>query len=110
MNWTNEEKLSLMKVLSDIIIADGVVSHGEVDYMTQLSFQIGFPPEQTKEATTRNVDDCMRVLDNMGDDKKRALNTMMMEMVEADGDKDKNEVAIWYLVLKRLGIDKLYKR
>ena len=48
-------------------------------------------------------------LENLNN-SKRVKNIMMMEMVEADGDKDKNEVAIWYAVVKRLGIEHLYKR
>ena len=110
MNWTNEEKLSLMKVLGDIIAADGIVSHGEIDYLTQLSHKIGFTPEQNEEALRRDVELSLNTLNNMSDEKKVALNIMMMEMVQADGDKNDNEIIIWYAVLKRLGIDHLYKR
>ena len=110
MNWTNEEKLSLMRVLGDIIHADGRVADNEMDYITQLSFKIGFTPEHVPEAMKRNVDIWLGVLNNMSNEKKVALNIMMMEMIEADGDRDQNEVDIWYAVVKRLGIDKLYKR
>lgn len=110
MNWTNEEKLSLIRVLGDIVRADGDVDENELKILALCGVRIGFNAEEIPVAMTRDVDLSMRVLDQMSDEKKKDFNLMMMATIEADGIRDQNEIDIWFAVFKRLGIDKIVKR
>ncbi len=107
IEWTNQEKLCITKVLLDIMNADGKIDDGEVQYMEQLRLLIGISERDLETAHNTTVSYSMSILRTMNDAKKISLGIMMAEMIKSDGNSDPREIFVFESVHDMIGIPKL---
>lgn len=107
IEWTNQEKLCITKVLLDIMNADGKIDDGEVQYMEHLRLLIGISERDIETAHNTSVSYSMAILRAMNDVKKIALGLMMAEMIKSDGDSDPREIFVFKSVHDMIGIPDL---
>ena len=107
IEWTNQEKLCITKVLLDIMNADGKIDDGEVQYMEHLRLLIGISERDIETAQNTTVSYSMSILRTMNDAKKIALGIMMAEMIKSDGNADAREIFVFESVHDMIGIPNL---
>lgn len=107
IEWTNQEKLCITKVLLDIMNADGKIDDGEVQYMEHLRLLIGISERDIETAQNTTVSYSMSILRSMNDAKKIALGIMMAEMIKSDGNADAREIFVFESVHDMIGIPNL---
>jgi uncharacterized tellurite resistance protein B-like protein len=99
MKFNLAEKLAIVKVIDEIIISDGEIDQGELDYLNQLMNQLEFNMDFVNEARQLNATEALLIISNMTSLKKNALRVMMHEMAMADGEIHEMEaqtiMAVW---------------
>lgn len=98
INLTSLEKKAVTKVLLDIVNADGRITVGEGKYFLQLKNAIGISDSEIEEAKYMSVVGCLSILRGLTSDEKRLLAVMMLEMINADGDIDEEEMKVFIVV------------
>lgn len=101
------EKLAIVKALDTMIIADGRVDDGELEYLGQLMSVLEFDLEFIEEARTLNWVQAIDVLKGMSNNKKNVLYTMLSEMAEADGTIDDTERRLIVSLKLVIGFDNI---
>ena len=98
LNLTSLEKQAVAKVLLDIVHADGRVTVGEGLYFQQLQNVLGISDSDINKAKGMNALGCLLILKNLLPIEKAALAVMMLEMIQADGNVDKEELKVFAVV------------
>ena len=104
MEFTNLEKSAIIRVLTDIMLADGVVDPGEKSYLIQIFNVLNADKTILDSAKSIRVSESLAILSQMTDAKKTALAVMMQQMIEADNDIDEKEMEIFVAVFVAAGI------
>lgn len=104
MKFNLVEKLSIIKVIDEIIISDGDVDKNEVQYMTELMCSLDFDTSYISEARKMNASSAIGVISGMSKLKKSALKTMMHETAMADGSIHESETKKIMTVLFATGM------
>ncbi|MGL4955733.1 MAG: hypothetical protein ACRC9X_00970 [Bacteroidales bacterium] len=97
-NLSSLEKKAIAKVLLDIVNADNKITNGEVRYFEQLQRNFDITDEQIEEAKYMSVTGCLSIINDLQFIDKKAVAIMMLEMIKADGEIDKEEVKIFSFV------------
>ncbi len=104
MEFTILEKRAVIKVLSDVMLADGEIDPGERAYLGQIFNVLKISEQDTKEIVLMSVSESIAILGQMDDAKKEGLSIMMVEMIEADNDINNREMEIFAAVFAGAGI------
>jgi len=98
LNLTTLEKKAVAKVLLDIVNADGKIAVGEVAYFQQLQNVLGISNSEIEEAKFMSAIGSLAILRGLSPIAKQALAVMMLEMINADGEVDNEEMKVFLVV------------
>lgn len=92
--FTTIEKYAIIKVLSHIMNADGIIHPKEEEYMDQTYGALSITITDLEEIS--NIDDIQTklIISGMSDDKKNIAQALFLGMAEADGIIHPKEVEI----------------
>lgn len=105
MQFNLAEKLAIVKVIDEMIFADGEVDQKEIDYLIHLSEVLEFDLTLVQEARLLNPAESLSILSRMSDLKKHALAIMMLEMAKSDGQVDQSEMELIATIFTLAGIN-----
>lgn len=97
-NFNYQQKIAIMRVLLDILNADGRIDAREKTFYEHVSKNLELPPDSIEDV--RNKISILALVDikNFNDAQKHYLLKLMNQMVIADEDIDVNEVAVYDVV------------
>ena len=102
MKFNREEKLAVVKAISETIHLDDQYRVGELVYLDQLMKSLDFDAKFVQEAKSMDSGDAVDALKAMSEKKKDALLIMINEMTEADGEVDDKELDFFVNLLQLL--------
>ena len=98
LEFTPLQKKAISKVLLDIVNADSRITVGEVKYFEKLQETLDISKEDIEEAKYMSVIGCLSIIREMTVTQKQVLAYMMLEMIRADGEIDKEEMKVFVVV------------
>ena len=98
-NISHKDKIAVMRILKDIIYADGIVDKRELAMYSDIMDQLGLDEVAEHEIDKLNTLVALSYLTRMPDAEKREFATMMGRMIAVDGDINYNEVKLYNLVV-----------
>ncbi len=102
MEFNREEKLAVVKAISETIHLDDHYRVGELVYLDQLMKSLDFDAKFVQEAKNLDSGEAVITLKAMSEKKKEALLIMINEMSEADGEVDEKELDFFVNLLQLL--------
>ena len=103
-NLNFQQKIAIMRILFDIINADGRIDARETFYFNKVAKIIGITEEDRNAINEANSLLCLLELNSFDDNQKQELAQMMGQQIVVDEDINVNEMAIYELVCKTCGI------
>lgn len=100
-----QQKIAIMRILFDIINADGRIVARETFYYNKISESLGLNEENRNDVNEANSLLCLLQISQFDDNQKREMAKMMGQQIVVDEDININEMAIYNLVCKTCGID-----
>ena len=104
MKFTTVEKSAIIKVLADIMFADGKIDLGEKAYLGQIFQTLKISTNDTSLSMSLKVSEGIAILGQMSNNKKEALVIMMTEMINADNEIQQKELEIFNVVFASIGL------
>ena len=104
-NLNFQQKIAIMRILFDIINADGRIDARETFYFNKVAKVFGITEEDRNAINEANSLLCLLELNSFDDNQKQELAKMMGQQIVVDEDINVNEMAIFELVCKTCGID-----
>lgn len=100
-----QQKIAIMRILFDIINADGRIVARETFYYNKISESLGLKEENRNDVNEANSLLCLLQISQFDDNQKQEMAKMMGQQIVVDEDININEMAIYNLVCKTCGID-----
>lgn len=100
-----QQKIAIMRILFDIINADGRIVARETFYYNKISESLGLKEENRNDVNEANSLLCLLQISQLDDNQKQEMAKMMGQQIVVDEDININEMAIYNLVCKTCGID-----
>ena len=100
-----QQKIAIMRILFDIINADGRIDARETFYFNKVAKILGITEEDRNTINEANSLLCLLELNSFDDKQKQELAKMMGQQIVVDEDINVNEMAIYELVCKTCGIE-----
>lgn len=100
-----QQKIAVMRILFDIINADGRIDARETFYFNKVAKLIGIGEEHRPAINEANSLLCLLEVNSLNDHQKQEMAKMMGQQIVVDEDINVNEMAIYELVCKTCGID-----
>ncbi len=100
-----QQKIAIMRILFDIINADGRIDARETFYFNKVAKLIGIGEEHRPTINEANSLLCLLEINSLDDHQKQEMAKMMGQQIVVDEDINVNEMAIYELVCKTCGID-----
>ena len=94
MDFNSEEKLAIIKMISSMVLADGVVHIGEINEVKKLMNTIDFDSNHIQFAQSIEKEQSSAILQKMTQDKKKELTVILGELAKSDGFVHKKETAL----------------
>ncbi|MCJ7465741.1 MAG: TerB family tellurite resistance protein [Maribacter sp.] len=104
MEFNLAEKLAIVKAIDEVILADGIVSSGEIKVLRQLMPILKFDAELIQEARNIDAKEGLSILSAMSESKKKTLAIILEEMANADGKVDEEEINLVLRIFSQVGI------
>lgn len=104
MNFEESVKIAFVKLIYDVIKADGKVHPGELDALNNLKKSIGLDDALLKQANELDYDDAIVTLYNIPYEQKLALAKILEEVAMSDGIVHKKEMALIIETFINIGI------
>ena len=92
MNYDQQEKLAVVKALTEAIHVDDRYRVGELVYLDKLMKSLDFDAQFMETASGLDPSQAAEILKGMTEAKKKSLIIMINEMMEADGVVDSKEM------------------
>ena len=98
IQFTYQQKIAMMRILLDIVNADGVVDARESFFFDKL--MVGFDMSQEDKVIVNEKNSLLALaqIKDMTNEQKEFFSELMTHMVIVDGDVNVNEVAIYDVV------------
>lgn len=100
-----KEKVAVLCVLQDILLADNKVHEKETVYMDDVALSIGFGKEYCEIVNDMSHEEAIAVIARMDEEQKQEVAKMMGKMIVVDEDINYYEVCIYNSICKSCGID-----
>lgn len=94
-----QQKIAAMRVLLDIIHADGRIDIRETAYFDKLLNELGIPPESKEQIFKKSPLIALLDIKNFTEEQKIHFAYLMDKMIKVDEDINVNEVAIYDVVI-----------
>ena len=104
MNFTENEKSAATKVLTDIILADGIVDENELKLGQAISSVMGANETNYEMAKNLSIEKSICILKEMSMVKRLTFGKLMYAMAAIDGEVDREEAGIVVIVLIAMGL------
>ena len=85
VEFTQREKLALIKVLESVAKADEKLLPQEMDYLVKASQHFHWNPEDIHKSKQLNTKQAGDILRKMEPDKKTVVKNMLMQLANVDG-------------------------
>lgn len=109
MEFTQIERVSIARVLIDLMNADGNVDIRETLYMNQIRNVLNITDAEIQAGKNQNILISLLALKSMNNEKKYALGVMLTEMINADGKVDNNELKYFNIICKAIEMEEIIK-
>ena len=109
IEYSYQQKLAIMRILLDIIHADGVIDEREEFFFNELKEQFGLTDEDHEVVKQKNSLLALLQIRNFTEEQKMGLALYMSKMIVVDKDINANEVAIYSVVSEVCGINKNFE-
>lgn len=106
LEFSLAEKLSIIRILEDVIEADGRIDNREVDLMRQLSYFLNFDMSLVQEARKMAKKEALLILSGMSKGKRQSLGLTLKEMAGSDGKITEEELMTLYSIFKDAQINR----
>ena len=94
-----QQKIAVMRVLLDIIHADGRIDVRETTYFDQLLNELSLPSDSKKLILSKSPLIALLDIKNFTEEQKIYFANLMDKMIKVDEDINVNEVAIYDVVI-----------
>lgn len=98
IQFSYQQKIAMMRILLDIVNADGVVDARESFFFDKLMVGFDMSTEDRNVVNEKNSLLALVQIKDMTDEQKEFFSKLMTNMVIVDGDVNVNEVAIYDVV------------
>lgn len=105
MEFNQTEKLAVLKAIDQVLRVDDRIYEGESFFISQLSKVVDFDRKLFEKAREMKLDEAIRTLRGMSEEKKEALAVMLNEAANADGKVQEDELKTIYDIFSRAGVD-----
>lgn len=109
MEFTYQQKIAMMRILLDIVNADGVVDVRETFFFNQLLVEFSMSEEDRAMVEEKNSLLALVQVNDMSDEQKKYFSELMAKMIIVDGDINVNEVAIYDIVSQFCNISRKFE-
>jgi len=104
MKFDHEEKMAVIKMTYEVILADGKIHPSEIEALEKLKSKIGFDEKFFAAAQKIDADEALVPLHKMSFEKKKDLARILEDMAIADQNLHENEMNLIIQTFKNIGI------
>ena len=104
LEFTYQQKIAMLRILLDIIHADGVIDIRELAMFSSLKTRLELEESDRKVVTEKNSLLALTQIKEFSQEQKLYFANLMSEMILVDNDIDCNEIAIYNVVRDFCGI------
>lgn len=104
MKFDNEVKMAFVKMIHEVIYADGKVHPGEIEELTKLKQRIEFDEAYLTKAQELDYDEAIGTLYNMPYDQKKILAEILDDVANSDGTLHQKEMTLIIDTFINIGI------
>lgn len=104
MEYTFQQKIAVMRILLDIIHADGIIDVRETFFFNKLKEKFELQDEDHELVKSKNSLIALSQIKLLSDEQKADFASLMSDMIIVDKDINANEVAIYNIVAEFCGI------
>lgn len=105
MEYTFQQKIAVMRILLDIIHADGIIDERETFFFNKVKDSFNLTDEDHKLVNEKNSLIALLQIKQMNEEQKNEFARMMSSMIIVDEDINANEIAIYDVVTESCGIN-----
>ena len=105
MEYTNEQKMAISKVLLDILSIDELVDSRETMYFETLKEKLHLTAQDHYEILQLNTLKCLNIIKIMTEEQKVEFVMMMRQMIIADRYIDPSEATSFYNICEFIKIN-----
>ena len=106
VEYTYQQKIAIMRILLDIIHADGIIDARETFFFEKLKGEFGLANEDHEVVKDKNSLLALTQIKLLNEEQKEHFAELMAQMIIVDEDINVNEVAIYNVVTDFCGIGK----
>jgi uncharacterized tellurite resistance protein B-like protein len=106
MEFTKKEKMSMVKMIDYVILADSKVAPGEMNLLTQLMERFNFDTFFIGQARNLKKVKALEILGKMELEKKKVVAKVLDEVAISDGFLHEKEINLIMETLQQIGVDK----
>lgn len=106
VEYSYQQKIAMMRILLDIIHADGYIDAREVHFFKELKELFDLEEADSQSVKEYNSLLALLLIKNFTEEQKMEFALYMSKMIVVDGDINDNEVAIYNVVNEFCGINK----
>lgn len=96
----HDQKIAVMRVLLDVIHADGRIDIRETNFFYKLLDELDLPKTSKEEISNKSLLIALLDIKNFTNEQKEYFAAMMDKMIKVDEDINVNEVAIYDVVIE----------
>ena len=108
VEYTYQQKIAIMRILLDIIHADGVIDERETFFFEKLRTEFELTKEDHKVVNNKNSLLALTQIKLLNDEQKDYFAKLMAKMIIVDEDINANELDIFNVVSEFCGINKKF--
>lgn len=109
VEYTYQQKIAIMRILLDIIHADGIIDARETFFFDKLRDEFQLADEDHEVVKCKNSLLALSQIRLLEDEQKEHVASLMSKMIIVDEDINVNEVAIYNVVSEFCGINKKFE-
>ncbi len=93
-----EQKISVMRILLDLVLADGKIDERETMYFKKIAEKLDLEQSARKDVDAKNSLLALTEISEFDQEQKEALSKLMGQMIIVDKDINYNEIRIYNVV------------
>ena len=106
VEYTYQQKIAIMRILLDIIHADGIIDARETFFFEKLKGEFELADEDHEVVNNKNSLLALTQIKLLDEEQKEHFAKLMAQMIIVDEDINVNEVSIYNVVSEFCGIGK----
>ena len=96
--FTYEQKVSMMRILLDLVLADGRIDERETVFFDKIAGLLNLDENAKKDVDAKNSLLALTEISEYSQDQKEELSKLMGQMIVVDEDINYNEIRIYNVV------------